>query len=359
MKLSSLSMLKPTLAIAATALCLSYPATADEPKSDAPASASNSTPIVAPATTPVAPINPRVAVIERIAQAAWKAMAKSSDPVALVLSAKYVRDAGLKAGEERTDAQKLDLQSAALAKAKKLSTPQNSGFENFQIAMFCIGFPDKPVCGDRDPVQAFAESAPDNAIGWLAIAGRDYGRGLNTIAQASLEKAAKAKTLVWFYKEGAAVALRYAKAAKDPDTKAGDAEAAAFELLGGMTLPAYNRFSQMCRPDPEGKLPEGRYPLCRKVAQLLIAQGETNVELLVGYRVLERLAAGEKKTDEAKVAADSHSAIQAAIEQLWKLSLKFPPQSAADGAALTHYFDDLVKQGEVSATRLAIKRNGK
>lgn len=348
MKLSRLSMLWPILAIAAMALCLSYSVNADEPKSDVSAKAK-----------PAAPVNPRVAVIARITKSALQTMAKSNDPVALVLSAKYVRDADLKPGEERTEVQKNYLQLAALTRAKKLSTHKNSGLVDFQIAMFCIGLPKEPICDGKDTLELFAQREPTTSVGWVVLAGREFAQGRNPNAQTYLQKAAKAKKSVWFYKEGGAVALKYAKAVKGVDIKPGDAEAAAFDLMGGMTLPTYKRLSQMCMPDPESKLPEGRYPVCRQIAQLLIDDSETNLEVLVGYSVLERLAIGEKKDEQAKSALAQYNTLQTANDFLWKTVLKFPPQTDADGSGLVLYFADLASQGEVSATRLALKRAGK
>ena len=371
---SRLSKTSLTLAAVLVACSISFSVgvkAADESKSEVatsaaanvPAPATNSTAVVAtPAPVPTpAPVNPRVAVIERISQAALQAMSQSNDPVALVLSAKYVRDANLKPGEQRDDVEKADLQAAALMRAQKLTTKENRGFVYSQIAMFCLGFPAKSLCNGVDPAQTFAESAPENVTGWLIMAGRDFSQGLNAIAQTYLEKAANAKSSAWFYKEGAANALKYAKKVKGPaiKIKAGDAEAAVFTILNGITLPAYKQFSQMCNPDGEGKLPEGRYPLCRQVAQLLIDQGETNVELFVGYKALERLANGEKKADEAKLALDRYNATQAAIDFLWKSTLKFPPQTGTEAVGFKAYFADFVQYGEVKATRNALKRAGK
>ena len=342
---------------------------ADQSKSEAVPSAAANTSGAVPAAssaaavaaqTPIpAPVNPRLAVIERISQAALRAMSQSNDPVALVLSAKYVRDANLKPEEKRDDAEKADLQAAALMRAQKLMTKESSGFVNSQIAMYCLGFPAKSLCNGADPAQTFAESSPENVTGWLIMAGREFSQGLNAIAQTYLEKAANAKSSAWFYKEGAAYALKYAKKVKGPAIKAGDAEAAAFTILNGMTMPSYKQFSQMCNPDGEGKLPEGRYPLCRQVAQLLIDQGETNVELFVGYKALERLANGVKKADEAKAALDRYNTTQAAIDFLWKSTLTFPPQTARDTVGFKAYFADFLKYGEVKATRNALKRAGK
>ena len=342
-----------------------------QPPSEAPANAAAPAAALVVTSTP-APTNPRVAVVERISQAALQAMAASDDPVALVLSAKYARDANMKFSDKRSDAQKDDLQAAVLTRAKQLAEKNVTdkkviGLVDIQIAMFCLGLPAKPVCGsDRNGVDvtlAFADNNPENATGWIIMAAREYAQGQNAVSQRHLAKAAKANTNAWYYKEALATALKYAKDVRgadiSSDIKMGDAEAAAFELSGWLTLPPYKRFTQMCAPDPKGKLPAGRYPLCRKVAQLLVDQGETSLELFVGYKALERLATGEKKTSQAKAASAHYAAMQAAIDSIWKTKLKFPPQSDADGAGLVTYVADLIQFGEAKAIRLTLERDGK
>ena len=352
----SLRLFKPVFAVAAVMLAtFSYTIAATEAKPESAAAAAT-TPPPLPSTPP--PVNPRLTVIARISDAARQAMAASADPVALVLTAKYVRDANMQDGEQRDDAEKANLQAAALAKAMQLAGNDERGFVGIQVSMFCLGFPAKALCSQTDPVLLTAEAMPDNAMGWMIMAGRDFSQGLNVVAQTYLQKAAKAKTSDWFYKVGAATALKFAKAVNEPLAKPGDTEAAAFEIMNSMTLPAFKRFSQMCNPDPKGKLPAGRYKLCRQVARLLIDHSETHVERLTGHYALERLALGEKKPAEAKRIAARIDAIQAAIQSLWK-SLVFPPQNDADGEGLVAYFADFVQVGEVKATASALKKAGK
>lgn len=361
--------------VSASALFLASFVAAQSPiqtQSEASASQPAPAPAATPSSPPVAPANPRVAVIQRISQAALQAMAASEDPVALVLSAKYARDANMKFDDKRSDAQKDDLQAAALTRAKQLAEKivadkKMTGLVDFQIAMFCLGIPAQPVCGsDRKAVDValgFAENNPENVTGWIIMAAREYAQGQNAASQSHLAKAAKAKTSTWYYKEALATALKYAKEVRAADIgreiKTGDAQAAAFELSGWLTLPPYKRFSQMCAPDAKGKLPSGRYPLCDRVAQLLVDQGETSLELLVGYKALERLVTGAKKTNQAKTASTHYTALQAAIDFIWKTKLKFPPQSDADGAGLAAYVADLIQFGEAKAIRLALERDGK
>ena len=369
---SRLTMTIPALTGVLVACSISFSVcvkAADESKSEvasaaantpAPAlAATNSAAVVAiPAPVPT-PVNPRVAVIERITKAAMQAMAASNDAIAVALSAKYMREANLKAGETREPEQKNDLQMAALVRAKQLADKQGSSLVDFQMAMFCLGFPAKSLCVAPDPVLAFAESDPDNAMGWIAMAVREFTQGLLNLAGPHLEKAGAAKRSVWFYHVAAATALKYAKAVEEPMRKVGDNEAAAFGLLDGMMVPPFRLFAQLCNPSPEGKLPEGRYPICRRAAQVLIDEGQSQAEPAIGYRVLERLANGEKLPDQATLASASVMAFEAAGRFVWQSIQKFPPQSDADGAALVQYFADLIQHGERRATQLALKRAGK
>ncbi len=312
-----------------------------------------------PAPTPAPPDNPRLAVIERITKAAMQAMAASNDANALALAAKYMREANMKAGETREPEQKADLQMTTLARAKQLADKQNSGLVDFQIAMFCLGFPAKSLCTVEDRLATFADADPDNAMGWISMAAREYTQGLINIAGPHLEKAGAAKRSVWFYHVAAATALRYANAVVEPMRKPGDDEAAAFGLLDGMMVPPFRLFAQLCNPSPEGKLPDGRYPICRRAAQVLIDKGESQAEPAIGYRALERLANGEKLPEKAKEAADGVAAFEAAGRYVWQSLQKFPPQSDDDGKALVVFFADLVKHGERRATALALQRAGK
>jgi len=309
--------------------------------------------------TPAPPVNPRLAVIDRVSMAAMAAMAASNDPSAVALSAKYLRDANLKPEEKRDFAQKNDIQMAALMRAKQLADKQRNGLVDFQISMYCLGFPAKPLCLAGDPVREFAESTPDNAIGWLIMAAREFSQGMLVILGPYLEKAGQAKFSDWYYPQAAATALQFAKAVVEPMRKPGDDEAAAFDLLNGMTLAPFQQFTQMCHPDAEGKLPEGRYPICRRAAKVLIDHGRTQVEPVVGLRALERLAIGEKLTDDAKRAAEQVESVEAAGKFVWQSIQKFPPVTDLDGERLVRYFADLTRHGERRATELALERAGK
>lgn len=307
----------------------------------------------------------RAAVIERIARSALQTMSVSDDPIALVLSAKYVRDANVKNDEMRSEAQKDDLQLAALGRAKQLADKKNSGFVDFQIAILCLALPSKSACssddavGAGDAVRAFAESDPSNITGWIIMAAREFSSSNNDIAQTYLEKAAESKTSNWFYKEATATAFRYTNAVVDAEINQGDAEAAAFAIAGAITLPPYKRVSQMCAPSPDGKLPSGRFEACDRIAAILVEHGQSNLEIMVGHKVSERLAIGKNNTAQAQTAARQYAALQSAIDYLWTEKMKFPPQTPPDGAGLVAYFADFIKYGEYRATQRAMMRFGK
>ena len=290
-------------------------------------------------------------------------MAASDDPVALVLSAKYARDADLKDGEKRDDAKKDALQAAALMRAKQLADKSSSGFVDFQIALFCLGLPHKPVCaseaGAGDAVRAYAESDPSNMTGWIIMAAREYASSNNDAALSFLKKAANSKTSRWFYQDAVAVAFNYAKEIPEPVARVGDRESAAFVISGALTLPPYKRLTQLCAPNPEGILPAGRYAACQQIAAQLVRKGVSNLEVLVGHKIQERLAVGKKNTKLAQSSARNYDSTQAAIDYLWKTKMKFPPVTDEEGIQLAHYFADFIMHGEVSATQKALKNQGK
>ena len=366
----------PTLAGVLIACSISFSVcvkAADEPKSEAapsaaanvsapaPASATNSAATVATPTP--APVNPRLAVIDRIGKAALKAMAVSDDPIALVLSAKYVRDADMKDSEKRDEAKMDALQAAMMMRAKQLADKSNKGFVDFQIAMFCLGLPDKPVCssdaGAGDAVRAYAESDPSNITGWIIMAAREYASSNTDAATAFLKKAAAGKTSNWFYQDAVGLTFKYAKNVNEPLAKIGDPESASFIISGAITLPPYKRLSQMCAPNSEGILPVGRYAACHKIAARLVSKGVSNLEVLVGYKIQERLALGKKNTKLAQSSASNYESTQAAIDYLWKTKMKFPPETDKNGEQLTKYFANFMAYGEAGATRMALKSQGK
>lgn len=313
--------------------------------------------------TASAPMNPRLQVIDRISKAALKAMAESGDPVALVLSAKYVRDADMKDGEKRDEAKRDALQAAAMMRAKQLADKSSKGFVDFQIAMFCLGLPDKPVCssdaGAGDAVRAYAESEPSNITGWLIMAARDYASSNTDTTTTFLKKAAASKTSNWFYQDAVGLTLKYAKNRNDPLAKVGDPEAASFIISNAITLPPYKRLSQMCAPDPAGILPKGRYKVCQQIATLLAGKGANNLEVLVGYKLQERLAIGKKNKKLAQSSASDYDSTQAALDYLWKTKMKYPPETDENGVQLANYFANFMAYGEIVATQMALKGFGK
>jgi hypothetical protein len=321
----------------------------------------NAKPVASPAAVSdqKVDVNPRLAVIERIVKSAQEAMAASEDARAIALTAKYAREAELKAGEVREEKEKSDRHMQALQRAKQLSKKADEDFVDFQIVTFCLAFPAKSMCLRGDPIREFAEKHPENLVGWLTMAAREYTNGLLSFAGTYLERAAKATVNDWYYRVAAETALRYARAVKEPDRRAGDDEAAAFGLLGGLTVPPYRQFAQMCNPNPEGKLPEGRYPLCRKVAQTLLDRGEGLVEVGIANGVLMRLAKGENLAEQEKAAANQLVARDEITKFIWQSRVNYPPRTDQDGEFIAAFFRDLLKEGERKATELALSRFGK
>ncbi|MBL8510787.1 MAG: hypothetical protein JNM52_03995 [Betaproteobacteria bacterium] len=298
---------------------------------------------------------------ERHLQAAREAMLHSSDALALLLTAKYARTVDTKPDETRSTEEQNERQIAVLTRALEgvENNERKRSLVEFQVALFCMGLSESSLCKGDDRVLKFAESHRDNVVGWVMVAGREFAQGRNPSAQIYLAKAAKAKSVDWYYRDAAKAAFEYAKAAAPKDVPVGDVEVVAFTLLEELTLPAYQRFSQMCNPDPEGKLPEGRYAACKKVAQMLQEKAETNIEVMVGYRAAQRLAEGEKKAVVAEQAGNTFKAWQAATSYLWGSALSYPPKTEKDAQGLSDYFAALVAKGEKQATLAALKRAGK
>jgi hypothetical protein len=228
----------------------------------------------------------------------------------------------------------------------------------FEVALFCMGFIDLKLCQGEDRVLKYGQNHPENAVAWIMVAAREFARGFHPEAQIFLALAAKSDSTDWFYRDALQVALKYARELKQPGAVLGDAEVVAFDIAGQLTIPAFSRLSQMCNPDPTGKLPDGRYEACHRIAKIMIDHGQTNVELSVGYRVEQRLAEGEKNEAAGKEAGAKFAALQAANKFLWEKN-KYPPVSIEDAKALVNYVVDVASVGEVKATRNGLARMGK
>lgn len=328
---------------------VSKPAAADVP---APAKAN-------PPPPPAPPANPRAEIQENIARTVLAAMTKSDDPRAIALSSKFARIVDVPEGKELPTAEQDDRQEAALTKAlAMIEKPEHKGaanFVRFSVASFCNAFTERKLCAARDRMVEFANNDATNAVPWVMVAAREFAAGRQLEAQLFLDRAATAKTSTWYYQEALALGKKYADNAKGVDAKLGDAVAVTFLLAGQLTLPEFRRYSQMCNPDGEGKLPPGRYEACRKVAAVLMT-GDTNVETIVGLRALERMALGESKAEEAKRHADALTKFQGDISKLWRDHMKFPPTNAQEAARVSAYVTDAASMGERLATVAAQKK---
>jgi hypothetical protein len=335
------------------------PAHAAAEKTAAPA-AVEAAPKANPPPPPSPPANPRAKIQDDIASAVLTAMIKSDDPRALALSAKFMRNADLAPNEERSEENQNARQEAQLAKAFGLiAKPEHKaaeGFVRYAVASFCVAFPDRKLCAEKDRLIEYANQDMTNAVPWIMVAAREFAAGRNLEAQLFLARAADAKTSSWYYREAVATALQYANRAKGVDAKFADASVVAFTVAGGTTIPEFRRLSQMCAPSPEGKLPEGRYEACRKIAALLQNKAETNVEMIVALRALERMATGENKADEAKQHEAALTRFQGDINRLWKEAMKFPPTTPAEAERVTAFVTELATSGERAATVSAQKK---
>jgi len=312
-----------------------------------------------PEEAPIAkPAPTREVVQQRLADAALAAMAKSSDAEAVAVSSKFQRKSDVTAGESRTEEQETARQVSALSRALTLAQMPNE-FIDYQVVTFCLGLPKEPFCTKEDWPLQYANRNLDNVIGWLTLAGKEYATGSNAIAQVFLESAAKAKRSDWYYQRALALARRYVTQVEDGDAQPGDRDVAILKVASEVSLPPLQRLAQMCNPDPAGKLPDGRYVLCRSVAKILVAQARTNVEVDLGLRVQQRLDNGEKNEAAAKKWSDLHTARQNSYKFLWNSAVKYPPQSEHDARELAKFVDDLIAVGEVKATENALRRAGK
>ncbi len=339
--------------IAIAAAEQSKPITNAEVKVETPATSAVPPP---PALKP----HPRAEAQDRIGKTILQSMMASEDPRALALSAKFARTAGMSAGEPRKQEEQDAIQEALLAKAfKMIAEPQHKsadGFVRYAVASFCLGFPDRKLCAEKDRVLELANLQMSNAIPWLMVASREFSQGRNLESQVFLERATTATSVNWYFREAMEVANQYARKAKEIDDNFADAAVVTFNVGGETTIPDYKRYTQMCNPNPEGKLPDGRYEACRKVAALLINLGETNIDAIVAIKALERMALGEKKENDAKRHNTELAEFQAGISRLWKIYLKYPPTTPAEASLITTFVSDLVTSGERAATVTAQKK---
>ncbi len=355
-------LLVPMLALAAESAKEPAKDPANEPAKEAAKEATNETAkeSAKPAEVEAAKSATREAVRARIADAAMTAMLASGDADAMVLVAKWARKD--KAPDGITDPGKDDeaneRQAAVLSKALSLS-PTPSELVEYQVVAFCETLPKMKLCEDQNRTLNFANHHIENVTGWITAAAHQFTTGFNEIAQIMLESGAKATRSDWFYSRGLAVARRYVKAVEDKDAQPGDAEVAIERIGREVSMPPYPRFAQMCNPNAEGKLPDGRYALCRKVANLLLEQGKSVREQDLALGVLMRLANGEKDNDKAKLYQDRMKARRDSVSYVWDKLAKFPPQSEADAKFFARFIDDTIEQGEVKAYELALQRAGK
>ncbi len=300
----------------------------------------------------------RAVVQQRIADAALAAMARSDEAEAVMIAAKWARKAGLKDGETRTDEERNALQAAALEKALKLAkTP--SEMVDYQVMLFCNGFPKLALCENKHTAWDFANQYSDNALGWITAAGYEFASRSNELAQLILDKGRKSTRSDWFYSQTLAIARRYVHAVVEKDAQAGDRDVATFIIAGELTLPPLPRFAQMCNPDSSGKLPDGRYALCRAIADIVLEQGHSAYEHDVAMRTLLRLAQGEKDEAGAQKWTERFNARREATTYLWNTKMKYPPQTAEQAKDFALYVDDCIAVGEVKAMDNALKRFGK
>ncbi len=304
------------------------------------------------------PATTREAVQQRIADAALAAMLRSDEAEAVAIAAKSVRKTDLKEGEKRSEEDETARHAAALSRALELA-PNGDELVEYQVVAFCLGNAKQKLCAGEDRAQNYANRYLDNVLGWLTMAGREYSTGFNDIAQVFLESAAKATRSEWHFAKTVAIARRYVNQVVDKDARPGDRDVAALTVAGEMTLPPFGRFAQMCNPGPMKKLPEGRFPLCRKVANIIMEQGQTNVERDLALRTIQRLNEGEDKVVEGVKPGDMFTARQAAFKHLWSVVAKYPPQTDADAAVLTTFIDDLLSVGEIKASERALQKAGK
>ncbi len=312
-------------------------------------------------STAVSSTDEREAIQQKIVHAALTAMAASNDSAAVALSAKTTRLAELEPGKTRTTAEQDQRQTNALRNALRLaeSAPEgesqrsNLSFVHFVLANHCAGLINEPLCLERNRLIDYTNIDPDNTYGWLTFASSEFMLGRNMEAQIFMNRAAGQKKLDMHYSHAARIGLVYAKEAARSIAGAalfGNTEVAALMLAGELTMPPFQRFTQMCNPPADGVLPEGRYMACRAIAMRMIELGKTNLEAIVGLRAMERMALGEKKDADAKKFADRLASFQAGITTLWKEKLAYPPTNSMEATLFAEFLDDLILVGERSAT---------
>ncbi len=311
-------------------------------------------------TTEVAKAPARELVQARIFEAAMTAMLASGDSDAMALASKYARKDKASDGtaDPGKDEEANDRQEAVLVKALEIATPPSEMTE-YQVVAYCEVLPKTKLCLDQNRTLTYANRHLDNATGFITAAAHQFSTGFNEIAQIMLESAAKTTRSEWYYPRALSIAQRYVRAVEDPDALPGDRETVIERIGRDVSMPPYPRLAQMCNPNAEGKLPDGRYALCRKVSNLLLEQGKTVREHDLALGILMRLANGEKDTDLAKTYQDRLKARRESVAHVWTKLAVFPPQTAADAKFYARFVDDIIEQGEVKAYELALQRAGK
>ncbi len=320
-------------------------------------------------TTAASSADKRQAIEQEIVQNTLAAMAASNDAVAVALSAKSVRLAGVESGKTRTTIEQDGLQAAAMRRAMTLAESiqdiakrdETLAFVRFVLANQCAGLPNQPFCLERNPLFQFVNNHPTNTYGWMLFAATEFAMGRNMETGILLKRASNESALDWHYSQAMEIGLRYARSVGpsiSASDKAGVVESAAFTVAGEMPLPPFHRFSQMCNPDPEGKLPDGRYEVCRMLANRMITFGKSNIEVIVGLRALERMALGEKKDAEARDYGNQLADFQARINMLWKEKLTYPPTNPKEAVQFAAFLDEMILVGERRATEYMQKKLG-
>ncbi len=311
--------------------------------------------------TTVPDADARQAIQQQIVQEALAAMAASSDAAAIALSAKTARLAGLEPGKTRTNAEQDKRQTDALQNALRLAESQTDAekrrsdlsFVQFVLANHCAGLLNEPFCLERNRLIDYTNSHPDHVYGWLTFASSEFMLGRNLETQIFMNRAAQQIQVDLYYSQAARIGLAYAKVVAKTIAGAstlGNMQVAALMLAGELTMPPFQRFTQICNPPADGVLPEGRYEACRAIATRMITAGKTNLEVIVGLRAMERMALGEKKDAEAKKFADRLAGFQAGITTLWKEKLAYPPTNSKEATLFAEFLDDLILVGERRAT---------
>ncbi|MEI6738000.1 MAG: hypothetical protein WCL29_05925, partial [Pseudomonadota bacterium] len=264
-------------------------------------------------------------------------------------------------GKERSNAEQDERQAEAMRRsltlAEAITDPvirnKELSFVRYIPANNCLALVNELFCLGQNPMFVYVNNHSANAYGWILFASSEYTQGRNKETQVLLTRATNEPELDWYYSRAVEIGRNQARLVAQTVLGAkefADAEAAALTIAGELTMPPFQRFSQMCNPDPTGKLPDGRYDACRKLANRMIDSGKTNIEAIVGLRAMERMALGEKNEAEAKIHSERLAKLQEGIDLLWKTALKFPPTNAKEADDFASYVNDLIAVGERQAT---------